>query len=241
MRISAQDPTNHAIGVAAASKTLSQSVFSKSSIFKDTVTISGQAHQLFGNMQQGKQDSMIESLIKQREALMEQKSDLMQNTLDSGGNLSSIKEQLKVYEKQIADLNSQIAKKQAEGRSDALGLDQDKEKKSSKSDEEKLLTQVMSLDQAEMLHRLANKMEGQKTVMKSEIADDIKRGVDVKHKQEKLSDLEQNLQATQDKITNNLQSELKNKNHEDSDSNSKDPDQKIGNDVENNHNPSRGN
>lgn len=206
MRISMQDATIHTIGVAATSKTLSQSIFSKSSIFKDTVTISGQARQLFGNMQQGRQDSMVESLMKQREALMEQKSDLMQNTLDSGGDLSSIKEQLKDYEKQIADIDSQIAEKQAETRSDALGLDKDKDEQAPKSDEERLFTQAISLDQADMLHGLANKLEGQKRVMESEIEDDASRGVNVEHKQQNLSDLAENLQSIQEKISNNLQS-----------------------------------
>lgn len=215
MRISMQEPTSHAISVAATSKTLSQSVFSKSNIFKDTVTISGQARQLFGNMQQGKQDSMIESLMKQRDALMEQKSDLMQNTLDSGGDISSIKEQLKDYEKQIADLDSQIAKNQAESRSNALGVDQEDKKKTPKSDDEKLFTQAVSLDQAEMLHGLAHKMEGQKAVMESEIEEDAKRGVNIEHKQEKLSDLDTNLQSIQEKLKDNLQDELENKNEDD--------------------------
>lgn len=224
MRISIQEPINHTIGISATSKTLSQSVFSKSNIFKDTATISGQARQLFGNMQHGKQDSMIESLMKQREALMEQKSDLMQNTLDSGGDLSSIKEQLKDYEKQIADLDSQIAKNQAESRSNALGVNQDDEKKTPKSEDEKLFTQALSLDQAEMLHGLAHKMEGQKTVMESEIAVDAKRGVNIEHKQERLSDLDRNLQSIQEKLTNNLQDELENNNEEDI-SDSQSPDQ----------------
>lgn len=58
-------------------------------------------------------------------------------------------------------------------------------------------------------------MEGQKAVMESEIEEDAKRGVNIEHKQEKLSDLDTNLQSIQEKLTDNLQDELENKNEDD--------------------------
>lgn len=58
---------------------------------------------------QGKLMSMIENLTQQKQALAERRNDLVESTLDSGGKMEDIKEQLKSYKKQIDAIDKQIA------------------------------------------------------------------------------------------------------------------------------------
>ena len=58
---------------------------------------------------QGKFMSMIENLTKQKQAIIDRKNDLVESTLKNGGKVDDIKDQLKNYGKQLADLDKQIA------------------------------------------------------------------------------------------------------------------------------------
>ena len=58
---------------------------------------------------QGKLMSMIENLTKQKQTIIDRKNELVENTLKNGGKVDDIKDQLKNYGKQLADLDKQIA------------------------------------------------------------------------------------------------------------------------------------
>lgn len=53
--------------------------------------------------------SMIENLTKQKQTIIDRKNELVENTLKNGGKVDDIKDQLKNYGKQLADLDKQIA------------------------------------------------------------------------------------------------------------------------------------
>ncbi len=57
-----------------------------------------------------KTSSLVESLNKQKEQIQELKEDLMASTKEKGGTMSDIKAQLEVFDDQIKELDSQIAK-----------------------------------------------------------------------------------------------------------------------------------
>lgn len=50
--------------------------------------------------------------MQQHENIQEMKSILTERTLDNGGDIASIKEQLKVFEKQISEIDAQISELQ---------------------------------------------------------------------------------------------------------------------------------
>lgn len=66
---------------------------------KDRVTISPQ----------GRRHSFLESLIKQKANITEQKNSLIHSTLEKGGSLETIKSQLENYDDQMKNLEEQIA------------------------------------------------------------------------------------------------------------------------------------
>lgn len=58
---------------------------------------------------QARMNSMLEALTKQKESINKQKNDLIARTIDNGGNLDNIKEQLAFYEEQLKNIDAQIA------------------------------------------------------------------------------------------------------------------------------------
>lgn len=58
---------------------------------------------------QARMTSMLEALTKQKESINKQKNDLIARTIDNGGNLDNIKEQLAFYEEQLKNIDAQIS------------------------------------------------------------------------------------------------------------------------------------
>src|SRR5699024_9586970 len=71
---------------------------------KDTVFISSL----------GKADSLIESLMKQKQNIIEMKNKLVGRTLEKGENIDSIKSELECFEEQLKNIDEQIAQTMAE-------------------------------------------------------------------------------------------------------------------------------
>ena len=103
---------------------------------------------------QGKFMSMIENLTKQKQAIIDRKNDLVESTLKNGGKVDDIKDQLKNYGKQLADLDKQIAGLYAQQAKACV--EQDDKKKSGKPDPNKTEDQR----EAERLSSLANVSDG---------------------------------------------------------------------------------
>ncbi len=58
---------------------------------------------------QGQMANVLESLAKQKESINKQKNDLITRTMDRGGSLNDIKEQLSFYEAQLKQIDEQVA------------------------------------------------------------------------------------------------------------------------------------
>lgn len=181
---------------------------------KDSIQISGQARQLFSGMKAG--NSIIDSLMKQREQLMEMKSNVRERAMEAGKDMSSIEDELKTFDQQIADLEAQMAEIQQKEREKALGKKANEEQQMTpKADEEALLTHAVSLDQTEMMGRVSSSLEREKRTLESQIKQDIRRGVNTERKESKVSAMEERLQQTSEQLNDKLQSMQEQKAQED--------------------------
>lgn len=177
-----------------------------SKINQDSVRISGQAFQLFNGIKGKKQNLMIESLMKQRESLMEMKNTLTEQTLEAGNDISSIQEQLKEFEKQITKLDNEIAKLQMEEHNRIFGKEEQVKKNTSpQSEEEQMVAQATLLDQAKNMKRVFKGMEREKNILESEMKLDVSRGIYSERKQEKLIKLKEKLQTVQEQVKEKMQ------------------------------------
>lgn len=181
---------------------------------KDSIQISGQARQLFSGMKAG--NSIIDSLMKQREQLMEMKSNVRERAMEAGKDMSSIEDELKTFDQQIAELEAQMAEIQQKEREKALGKKANEgQQMTPKAEEEALLTQAVSLDQAEMMGRVSSSLEREKRTLESQIKQDIRRGVNTERKESKVSAMEERLQQTSEQLNEKLQSMQEQKAQED--------------------------
>lgn len=147
---------------------------------------------------QGKQSSLIDTLMKQKMNIMEQKESLISSTKKDGKSMDTIKGQLEAYEKQLKDIDQQI--------SEAMTKEMEKQAQKSKKDdqpkteqeiENARLANVMDLSQglekAEVVDSVKTRVDGEARVLQSEIALDIMRDAPeeaIAAKEDKLSNLE---------------------------------------------------
>lgn len=147
---------------------------------------------------QGKQGSRIDTLMKQKMSIMEQKDSLISSTKKDGKSMDSIKSQLEAYEKQLKDIDQQI--------SEAMTKEMEKQAEKSKKDdkpktkqeiENERLANVMDLSQglkkAETVESVKTRVDGEARVLESEIELDKMRDAPkeaIEEKENKLSELE---------------------------------------------------
>lgn len=161
---------------------------------KDKLTIGQQARNLFNGQQH--KTNLIESLIKQRESIQEMKSNLTERTLDNGGDITAIKEQLKEFEKQIAEQQLIEQKKTSEEKQIA--------EKDSATPTDNLLAKTALLDQAKSLHTANNALKREQNRLESEVSLDADRSVFIDRKYEELANLEERIQDTQEAVAEKL-------------------------------------
>lgn len=152
----------------------------------DTVTIS----------KQGRQHSILDGLMQQKQGLMDKKKSLMEDAKKNGTDIS---EQMKSLNEQLADLDTQIAQATIQD-----GLSQMNKKEKDSEDEPKTveeakqaqLNQVMDLavniDSVQTLQSVGSSMERKANVLKAEIEQDgsVGSGTVLKSKQEEVAKLE---------------------------------------------------
>ena len=169
---------------------------------QDSLIISKEARDKQSMFGQFKKSNIIEGFMKQKENLLESKNKLIEKTLESGGSVSSIKDQLDDLDDQIRTMDEQISQQLLEERQKSLGLDEeDKTNKKPSNDELKteqelqgeVLNNLVNLsgniEQTKKLASLKNKMQGEANVMKQEIALDGARGLTTTAKRERLFNL----------------------------------------------------
>lgn len=148
---------------------------------------------------QGRRRSLIESLMKQKMSIMEQKDSLISSAKKDGKSMESIKSQLEAYEKQIQDIEEQISRAMAKEMERQDGKEKkDDGPKTEQEIENKRLANVMGLSlglqKAEAVSSVKARIEGEACVLRSEIEldklHDPSKGTS-KEKESQLADLEQ--------------------------------------------------
>ena len=140
---------------------------------RDKVTIS-----LFGQP-----DSLLKSLMSQKQSLMEQKNQLLTSALENGKSRESIQSTLDSYEEQIKTIDQQIAQEMS--RQNEKQIEKTKSEnwgstpKTKQEIENQRLADITNLSsglsQAESLHSLQKRVEGEANVLESEIELDRER------------------------------------------------------------------
>lgn len=122
---------------------------------------------------QGKRESLIETLMKQKMDIMEQKDSLISSAKKEGKSVESIRSQLEVYEKQLKDIEDQISK--------AMTREMEKQAEKKKKDEPKTEQEIenerlanvmdlsLGLQKAEMVSSVKARVDGEARILKSEI------------------------------------------------------------------------
>lgn len=168
---------------------------------------------------QGRVKSFIESLMKQKQHITEQKNLLIGKTLEKGDTLDSIKpqleaydEQLKIIDRQISDLIAKEMEKQAEQQAEKIKpKGEDHKPKTEEEIQSERLAGISSLSddlkQAQIVSSVKARVDGNSRVLESEIALDQSRGclgANVAHKEAELQDMEQSSLRLASKIADEL-------------------------------------
>lgn len=166
---------------------------------KDSISIGVQARQLFGS--HNKKSSLIESLMKQRENILEQKNKLTERALDKGNDLSSLKEQMKALEKQISDIDAQIAQEQ---KGKLENKTAESKESAPKTTEESIFSKADSLEQTKTLSRMGRTLSREKVSLESEMKIDAKRGVHSEFKSNRLEKLKEQMTNVQGSLAESV-------------------------------------
>lgn len=168
---------------------------------KETKKESDKSRDILRISPQGKKNSMIENLMKQRQQILDQKSELVASTLEKGGTMDSIKTQLEGYEEQLEQIDQQAAELMAKEAEEQV------EKSANKADdkpetEEELQNKRMSnivnmsgdMELAETLSSIKDRIDGEVRVKSMEISQDkatsVSPGAQTQGKFNELSELE---------------------------------------------------
>ncbi|WP_143100975.1 hypothetical protein [Paenibacillus sp. 1_12] len=169
-----------------------------------------------------KKNAMIEALIKQKENLLENKNKLVEKTLKDGGQLDTIKDQIKEIDQQLRSLDQQISQQQIDDQQKALGLDEESKKHAkavaaeTKTDTEEQADQLHNiaslagnLDQIQKLSAQKNYMQSETRILKNEIKADEARSLSnlpATGKREKVSNLNKGIADIEKRISEMTQS-----------------------------------
>lgn len=168
---------------------------------KDTLSIGQQARHLFN--QQSSKNSLVENLMKQRENLLEMKNSLTERTLEKGENPSNLKEQMKQFEQQLADLDAQIAQAQKEKQTTP---NEQKKEEQPKTVEEAIFSQARSLEQTKTIGQMERSLAREKASLESEMKLDATRGVYSEYKANRITEIDDQMDFVQESLMEQVSS-----------------------------------
>lgn len=145
----------------------------------------------------GQFQSRLESLMAQKQSIIEQKNQLIADTLDAGGDISSIQSMISLYEEQISNIETQISQTMKEMVEERLEKkDEEKAEKEPETKEELQRRQMNELSSASMDFERTGQIysahvhkKGEASVLAQEIELDGGRGGAAPGKLERLNDL----------------------------------------------------
>ena len=155
----------------------------------------------------GKNQSMLELLMKQKEFLQEQKKSLMDSSQENG---TDVKAQMEEYEKRLKEIDNQISQLQArqaeetdEDDSDGRIYDKPKTKEEAQVDQLNGITALSTnQEQAETIHQEKKHLDGNIRVLDVEMA----RGIgNIEAKSKKAAELKGRSLKLDDNISQNLE------------------------------------
>lgn len=149
---------------------------------------------------QGKQGSLVNSLMKQKMNIMEQRDSLISSTKENGQSMDTIKTQLDSFEKQLKDIDQQISEAVTkEMQKQTENSNKNKKPKTKQEIENARLANVMDLSQglktAQVVNSTKTRVDGEARVLKSEIELDKMHGAS----EEALADKKSKLSALESK------------------------------------------
>lgn len=154
---------------------------------KDTVSISPL----------GKANSLIESLIKHKQNITENKNELIGKTLEKGEDMDSIKSQLECFEEQLRNIDVQIAQitseqlvQQAESQKEIAYKKPKAEEEAKNERLNSIVNLASNISQVQAVSSLKNKVDGESSVLKMEAKLDGSRGRVAATKKERIVDLQ---------------------------------------------------
>ncbi len=141
--------------------------------------------------------SRLENLMAQKQNIIEQKNQLIADTLDAGGDVNSIKSLISLYEEQVRNLDSQISQTMKDMVEEQLDkAEEERQEKAPETEEELQRKQMNELNSASMDYERANQIysahlekKRAASTLASEIELDGGRGGAAPGKQERLSEL----------------------------------------------------
>lgn len=123
--------------------------------------------------------NMVQNLTKQKEEIIERKSELVNTTFENGGDMDSIKAQLDLYTEQIKNIDKQISDLYAQQAKDVIKQNDEKitNKSNKNKTEEQIETENLisltnlsdSIKQAEKISSAKNRIDGEVRVKESEV------------------------------------------------------------------------
>lgn len=170
---------------------------------QDSVSISGK----------GKAANMIKGLQKQKQALLQRKSEVRAKALEEGKNAQEVNTLIETYDIQIKDIDAQIVKIQAEeAEKTAKPKEYNKNTPKTKEQAEKQkldsLTELsVNAEQADTMYSVKNSVDREARTLSSEIEMDKSYNIGqdfIEKKEEKLSQLEQKSQQLMEDVNEKL-------------------------------------
>lgn len=195
----------------------------------DTLSISNSAKNAFSK--QTRMSNILDSLLKQKQNIMDTKNSLIERTMEKEESLSSIKDQLADFDDQISTIDSQISSYMFEEKRKAFGTDKkednvaDSKPKTEQEVQDARLNNIVSLSnniqEIEVGSAVKDKLEGQTRILESEIKLDEGRsftGINATSKRKQLTKINKNIEniskmvgetlvETKEKIEDNVDSE----------------------------------
>lgn len=214
------------MAISGLAQQRSNQLYNNSAITKNTFGSSGKSKKSASSMKSlgassggVRKNTRLENLMKQKEQLMKRKQSIIERGLQEGEDPSSIQKKLKEVDKQIEEIDKQINKLQTEDQRKAMGTD-GKNKRTKKTDQvnqtketrqgikddasteniNRIMAASKSLSKVKELSKVKQAELGEKRVQEIEINTDIGRGLNPVRKENRVAEIDDNIDNINEKI-----------------------------------------
>lgn len=136
---------------------------------------------------QSKMMNIIENLSKQKENIIESRNKLVTTTIENGGDIKNIKDQLKLYAKQLQDIDKQIADIKAQQTKSVFDKNKKEDKTTHKIDNEHKTDAELEIEELSTIANISDNVKYSKKA--SSIKDNAEGEIRVKKTELNLEQL----------------------------------------------------